>query len=106
MRLAQNRATHSDLTCKTSNFCSFHLTLELLAFYPANIGCKSGRAKMAVFGYARVSTRDQDLSGQVAELEATGCAKVFREKASGAKSDRAELAKLIGRLVQGDVLVV
>ena len=37
---------------------------------------------------------------------AAGCAKVFREKVSGAKTDRVELAKLIGRLDPGDVLVV
>lgn len=61
---------------------------------------------MPMYGYARVSTRDQDLSAQVAALEAAGCAKVFREKASGAKTDRSELAKAIGRLGDGDVLVV
>jgi DNA invertase Pin-like site-specific DNA recombinase len=61
---------------------------------------------MAMFGYARVSTRDQNLAGQVAELTAAGCAKVYREKVSGAKTDRAELAKVIGRLESGDVLVV
>jgi DNA invertase Pin-like site-specific DNA recombinase len=61
---------------------------------------------MPMFGYARVSTRDQDLAGQVAELTAAGCAKVYREKVSGAKTDRAELAKVIGRLETGDVLVV
>src|SRR5438105_835368 len=61
---------------------------------------------MTVYGYARVSTKDQHLTGQVAELEAAGCAKVFREKVSGAKSDRAELAKVLGRLDTGDVLVV
>ena len=58
------------------------------------------------FGYARVSNRDQDLAAQVAELTAAGCAKVYREKASGAKTDRPELAKIIGRLEAGDVLVV
>ena len=61
---------------------------------------------MTIYGYARASTRDQDLSAQVAELTATGCAKVYREKESGAKTDRAELAKVIGRLESGDVLVV
>ena len=43
---------------------------------------------------------------QDAELRAAGCAKVFKEKASGAKTDRPELAKVIGRLESGDVLVV
>jgi DNA invertase Pin-like site-specific DNA recombinase len=62
--------------------------------------------KMPLFGYARVSTRDQDLAAQDAELRAVGCAKVFKEKASGVRSDRPELAKVIGRLEPGDVLVV
>ena len=61
---------------------------------------------MAMYGYARVSTRDQDLAGQVAELTAAGCVSVFREKVSGAKTDRAELAKVIRRLEAGEVLVV
>jgi hypothetical protein len=57
-------------------------------------------------GEARVSTRDQDLAAQDAELMAASCAKVFKEKVSGAKTDRPELAKVIGRLEPGDVLVV
>jgi DNA invertase Pin-like site-specific DNA recombinase len=61
---------------------------------------------MTTFGYARVSTRDQDLAAQDAELMTAGCAKVYREKQSGAKTDRAELAKVISRLQPGDVLVV
>ena len=61
---------------------------------------------MTVYGYARVSTREQTLAGQVAELKAAGCAKVFKEQASGAKSDRAELAKVLRRLDHGDVLMV
>jgi DNA invertase Pin-like site-specific DNA recombinase len=61
---------------------------------------------MAIFGYARVSTRDQDLAGQIAELQAAGCGNIFKEKASGARTDRPELAKVIRRLEAGDVLVV
>jgi DNA invertase Pin-like site-specific DNA recombinase len=61
---------------------------------------------MPLFGYARVSTRDQNLVAQDAELRAAGCAKVFKEKISGAKTDRPELVKAIGRLEPGDVLVV
>jgi DNA invertase Pin-like site-specific DNA recombinase len=64
------------------------------------------RKNMPLFGYARVSTRDQNLAAQDAELRAAGCAKVFKEKISGAKTDRPELVKAIGRLEPGDVLVV
>ena len=61
---------------------------------------------MTVYGYARVSTNGQTLASQDAQLHAAGAAKVYFEKASGAKSDRAELAKLIRRLEDGDVLMV
>ena len=61
---------------------------------------------MTIYGYARVSTNGQDLSSQEAELMAAGCAKLFKEKVSGAKTDRAELAKAVRRLEPGDVLVV
>src|SRR6516165_6847408 len=61
---------------------------------------------MTLYGYARGSTNGQDLGSQEAELMAAGCAKVFKEKVSGAKTDRAELAKLIRRLESGDVLIV
>jgi DNA invertase Pin-like site-specific DNA recombinase len=61
---------------------------------------------MVVYGYARVSTNGQDLAAQEAELLTAGCAKVFKEKVSGAKTDRAELAKALRRLEPGDVLIV
>jgi DNA invertase Pin-like site-specific DNA recombinase len=46
------------------------------------------------------------VSAQVAELKAAGCTEIFQEKVSGAKSDRKQLARLIGRLGKDDVLVV
>jgi DNA invertase Pin-like site-specific DNA recombinase len=61
---------------------------------------------MTIYGYARVSTNGPDLSSQEAELLAAGCFKVFKEKVSGAKTDRPELAKLLHRIEGGDVLVV
>jgi DNA invertase Pin-like site-specific DNA recombinase len=61
---------------------------------------------MTVYGYARVSSAGQTLASQDAQLHAAGCAKVYAEKVSGAKTDRPELAKLIRRLEAGDVLVV
>jgi DNA invertase Pin-like site-specific DNA recombinase len=44
-------------------------------------------------GYARVSTYGQTLDAQPEQLRAEGCAKVYREKASGARDDRRELLK-------------
>ena len=61
---------------------------------------------MAIVGYARVSTRDQDLAGQLAELKAAGCELVYREKVSGAASDRKELARLVRKLERGDTVIV
>src|SRR3974390_259587 len=61
---------------------------------------------MAVYGYARVSTDGQTLAAQDAVLHAAGCAKVYSETASGAKTDRAQLRKVISRLKDGDTLVV
>jgi DNA invertase Pin-like site-specific DNA recombinase len=61
---------------------------------------------MSTYGYARVSTDGQSLALQDAELHAAGCAKVYAEKISGARSDRPELAKALKRLTVGDVLIV
>jgi DNA invertase Pin-like site-specific DNA recombinase len=58
------------------------------------------------FGYARVSTDNQDTAAQVAALKAAKCDQIFREKASGGRWDRPELHRLLDRLRQGDVLVV
>ena len=61
---------------------------------------------MAVVGYARVSTQDQNLSGQLAALKAAGAHTVYREKVSAVRADRPQLAKLMAGLGAGDVVVV
>ena len=61
---------------------------------------------MAIYGYARVSTDGQTLDAQIATLTAAGAAPVFRETASGAKTDRRELAKALRALEGGDTLLV
>jgi DNA invertase Pin-like site-specific DNA recombinase len=61
---------------------------------------------MAIVGYARVSTDGQTLDAQVAALKAAGAVRVFRETASGAKTDRRELARAIKFLGKGDTLFV
>jgi DNA invertase Pin-like site-specific DNA recombinase len=61
---------------------------------------------MSVVGYARVSTQDQDLSGQLEALKREGATKIYREKVSGVRADRPELAKLMAGLKAGDVVAV
>ena len=58
------------------------------------------------YGYARVSTDGQSVDAQVRQLTKAGCKKVFREVASGAKTDRAQLRRLLDVLDAGDVLTV
>lgn len=63
-------------------------------------------ANRSLIGYARVSTTDQDPAGQVDALNTIGCARVFVEQASGAKSDRPKLTETLEFLVAGDTLCV
>ena len=58
-----------------------------------------------IYGYARVSTAAQDETGQVRQLKAAGCEKVFREKITGTRADRPQLAKLMKALAPGDVVI-
>jgi DNA invertase Pin-like site-specific DNA recombinase len=61
---------------------------------------------MPIYGYARVSTDGQTLDAQIAQLKAAGAEKVFREKVSGARADRPELARLLRSLASGDRVLV
>jgi DNA invertase Pin-like site-specific DNA recombinase len=59
-----------------------------------------------IYGYARVSTGGQSEAAQVRQLRAAGARKVFREVASGAKTERAQLGRLLAQLAAGDMLMV
>ena len=57
-------------------------------------------------GYARVSTKDQNLDLQIEALEKAGCEKIYHEKISGASAQRPEYIKMISELRKGDAIVV
>ena len=61
---------------------------------------------MALIGYARVSTLEQNVDMQEDALQEVGCEKVFLDKSSGANTERPELAAALAFLRKGDVLVV
>lgn len=58
------------------------------------------------FGYARVSTEEQDLSIQVEALKTAGCSDIFKEKRSGTTRKRPKLDECLRHLRKGDTLVV
>jgi DNA invertase Pin-like site-specific DNA recombinase len=58
-----------------------------------------------IYGYARVSTAAQDESGQVKQLKAAGCGKIFREKITSTTADRPQLGKLMKALGPSDVVI-
>jgi DNA invertase Pin-like site-specific DNA recombinase len=57
-------------------------------------------------GYARVSTRDQNLDLQLAALNSAGCDRIFEDTMSGTKAGRPGLAKALEALREGDTLIV
>lgn len=62
---------------------------------------------MALIGFARVSSQDQDLTEQVKALKGYGCEKIFEGKNSGKKESNAErLAELLNYIREGDTVIV
>lgn len=60
----------------------------------------------ALIGYARVSTKGQNLDRQLVLLEGAGCQRIFSDKKSGKNTEREELWKALDYLRAGDTLVV
>lgn len=59
-----------------------------------------------IIGYARVSTRDQNLDLQLDALQKEKCDKIYKEVISGAKSERPVLQEMLNQVRPGDVIVI
>lgn len=59
-----------------------------------------------IFGYARVSTMDQNLDTQLETLEKQGCHKIFKDKISGTTISRPALDEMLSMLREGDTIIV
>jgi DNA invertase Pin-like site-specific DNA recombinase len=59
-----------------------------------------------IFGYARVSTKEQSLDRQIDSLKIAGCEEIYKEKISGRNKEKPELEKLFSKLRKGDLLIV
>jgi DNA invertase Pin-like site-specific DNA recombinase len=61
-----------------------------------------------LIGYARISTVGQTLDSQLEQLRKAGCSSrnIYRETATGARPDRRELNRMLGKLAPGDVVTV
>jgi DNA invertase Pin-like site-specific DNA recombinase len=59
-----------------------------------------------IIGYARVSTEDQNLDGQIDALKAAGAERIFADKITGTARSRPELDRLLDQLRLGDVITV
>lgn len=57
-------------------------------------------------GYARVSTKEQNLDRQLDQLKEAGCERIFQEKISGTSKERPELQHMLDILRKGDVVVI
>ena len=59
-------------------------------------------------GYPRVSTYGQTIDSQLEQLRGAGCSgrNIYRQKVTGARADRRELNRMLGKLAPGDVVTV
>jgi len=58
------------------------------------------------YGYARVSTEDQNPALQLAALKKAGCQKIFKDERTGADTKRPALLRCLKTLQDGDTLIV
>src|SRR6202007_2310832 len=104
MRVSCGILTHQQFA-KLLSLARKYYMRDIKALWFVNNICETGCA-MATLGYARVSTQDQDLSGQIAALKDAGATTIYREKISGVRADRPQLGKLMAQIAPGDIVLV
>ena len=65
-----------------------------------------GKYLQMIYGYARVSTAQQDYATQIEDLRRAGATKIFKDKYTGTTADRPEFDKLMAKIKNGDTLIV
>jgi DNA invertase Pin-like site-specific DNA recombinase len=92
---------------KTINAITSHCSREPFSCHrrlPLPVNSDAGEAtSQRVFIF---KTRDQNLTGQLEALKAAGATRIYREKVSGVRADRPQLAKMMGSLKSGDIVLV
>lgn len=91
-------ASHFCSKTQYQNLCVYSWSCRWVLLHFSDMGHE--------FGYARVSTGDQDARLQHDALIAAGCYRIFTDTASGSLESRPELDKLLDQLRPGDTLVV
>ena len=91
---------------KLVNFTRFSLPLDFNGLCFVNVTCEIGGEN----GYSRLCPRihsgTRSSTGQLAALKAAGATTIYREKISGTRADRPQLARLMKALKAGDVVTV
>lgn len=59
-----------------------------------------------IYGYARVSTIEQNLDRQIKALEEEGCSKIFTDKITGATTERPQFQELLSLVKEGDSIII
>jgi hypothetical protein len=99
------RSRASEFSHRLQDFCKSGWTQRPSGLRFAEDMTKSN-PQNRIIGYARVSTYGQTLDAQLEQLKAAGCAKVYKERATGAQVERRELQRMLKTMASGDVVTV
>jgi DNA invertase Pin-like site-specific DNA recombinase len=105
-KLKSLRANHVVRGVQKSTILHISVDVDFAGFILCKTHVRNEGREMTLLGYARVSTDGQSLDAQLAQLKIAECTKIFREKVSGARTERPELRKLLAAIQKGDIVIV